>query len=503
MAYTNIPANLYDYFSTINQRIRKLESAPDQAMTTAVSAQSLALTSQSVATNAQIQAIAAQMTALSASAQATVAQSTASFAQSLGYASSAQATVAQTTANGKNKIVYSLSTPGSTANSAGDLWFQYSGSGLLIGQFVGLGGTSWQSQTITSTIIGNLDAGKITTGTLSAISITAGSGGTGFNVTAAGYMSANGAYIQGTVVATSGVFSGSIQATTGYFGDVTNHWAIGTGGITGVGTATISGGSINGTSLDIGSGVFTVSSAGAVNASNIVATGGSIGGINMQSNSIYTGTSFATATSYWNNSGNSYFNNITINTNGNYLGTLTTGSATATSADTSITGIYSDNSGYLFVKGTHASLVYIHNQTASSATKMIQFQASGNAWGGIQMNGSASAPTFFTSSDYRLKENIQPYTGSIDLLNKLRVVSFNEKTDPNKKQIVGFIADEFASVFPDWVDGDKDAVDADGNPVYQTISTTNLINYLVGAIQELSTEVETLKGANNGTTTSA
>ena len=82
MAYTNLPPNLYDYFSTINQRIRKLESAPDQAMTTAESAQSLALTaqslaltSQSVATNAQVQAINAGIQANNAASQATLASS--------------------------------------------------------------------------------------------------------------------------------------------------------------------------------------------------------------------------------------------------------------------------------------------------------------------------------------------------------------------------------------------------------------------------------------------
>jgi hypothetical protein len=53
MAYTPIPANLYDYFSTINQRIRKLESAPDQAMTTATSAQSTASSAAAQALSAQ------------------------------------------------------------------------------------------------------------------------------------------------------------------------------------------------------------------------------------------------------------------------------------------------------------------------------------------------------------------------------------------------------------------------------------------------------------------
>ena len=63
MAYTNIPDNLYDYFSTINQRIRKLESAPDQAMDYAQSASNQAI-------NATLQAAIANTNATNAQASA-------------------------------------------------------------------------------------------------------------------------------------------------------------------------------------------------------------------------------------------------------------------------------------------------------------------------------------------------------------------------------------------------------------------------------------------------
>jgi Chaperone of endosialidase len=159
--------------------------------------------------------------------------------------------------------------------------------------------------------------------------------------------------------------------------------------------------------------------------------------------------------------------------------------------------MYTDGTGYLFLKGSPGSsnsLLYLHHQSTSSAHKMIQFYASGTAWGGIQMNGSASAPTFFTSSDRRLKENIQDYTNATDKIKALRLVSFNEKTDADKKEVVGFIADEFATVFPEWVEGEKDAVDEDGKPIYQSIATTNLINYLVGAVKESVLRIEKLEG---------
>lgn len=81
-------------------------------------------------------------------------------------------TGAQATADGKNKITYNTTEPGSTANTAGDIWWQYNPSNIIIGQWTGLGGTSWQANTIGNTVIANLDAGKITVGVLTGRQVT-------------------------------------------------------------------------------------------------------------------------------------------------------------------------------------------------------------------------------------------------------------------------------------------------------------------------------------------
>jgi hypothetical protein len=66
----------------------------------------------------------------------------------------------------------------------------------------------------------------------------------------------------------------------------------------------------------------------------------------------------------------------------------------------------------------------------------------------------------------------------------------------------GFIAHELAEVVPQCVTGQKDAVDAEGKPVYQGIDTSFLVATLTAAIQEqqamineLKAEVAALKGA--------
>jgi hypothetical protein len=110
--------------------------------------------------------------------------------------------------------------------------------------------------------------------------------------------------------------------------------------------------------------------------------------------------------------------------------------------------------------------------------------------GSISTNGSATA--FNTSSDYRLKENVVPLTGAADRLNQLQVHRFNFIADPDKS-VDGFLAHEAQAVVPECVTGEKDAVDDDGNPVYQGIDQSKLVPLLTAALQEAITEIASLK----------
>jgi hypothetical protein len=50
------------------------------------------------------------------------------------------------------------------------------------------------------------------------------------------------------------------------------------------------------------------------------------------------------------------------------------------------------------------------------------------------------------------------------------------------------------SVVPEAINGVKDEVDADGNPVYQGIDQSKLVPLLTAALQEAIGEIETLQG---------
>ena len=146
MTYPVLPPSLYEIVGRINNRLDKLELGPSGAQDTAD---------------------AASAAASSASATAVAAQTT--------------ATGAQTTANGKNTVHYSTSVPGTTANIAGDIWWQYTTGGVIIGQWAGAGGTSWTTAPIGNLVIANIDAGKITTGILDATLVTVTTSATASN----------------------------------------------------------------------------------------------------------------------------------------------------------------------------------------------------------------------------------------------------------------------------------------------------------------------------------
>jgi hypothetical protein len=96
-----------------------------------------------------------------------------------------------------------------------------------------------------------------------------------------------------------------------------------------------------------------------------------------------------------------------------------------------------------------------------------------------------------TSSDYRLKENIEPMTGALVKVTQLKPVTYTWKADGTSSQ--GFIAHELQAVVPDAVSGEKDAVDADGKPVYQGVDTSFLVATLTAAIQEQQAIITELK----------
>lgn len=143
-----------------------------------------------------------------------------------------------------------------------------------------------------------------------------------------------------------------------------------------------------------------------------------------------------------------------------------------------------------FAHGTNNGANALSLSRVTNAGQVVYFyNGTTTASGSISVSGASA--TYNTSSDYRLKENVVNMTDAIATLKRLRPIKYNFIGDTDT--VYGFLAHEVQDVLPRAVTGEKDAVDADGVPEYQGIDHSVLVPTLVGALQELITEVELLK----------
>ena len=123
------------------------------------------------------------------------------------------------------------------------------------------------------------------------------------------------------------------------------------------------------------------------------------------------------------------------------------------------------------------------DSNTSGAYYQIFRNSANGVIGSVTRVTTTNAVAYNTTSDYRLKENIAPMTGALAKVAQLKPVTYTWKDCGIPSQ--GFIAHELQEVVPDCVSGAKDAVDANGNPVYQGVDTSFLVATLTAAIQEL------------------
>lgn len=133
--------------------------------------------------------------------------------------------------------------------------------------------------------------------------------------------------------------------------------------------------------------------------------------------------------------------------------------------------------------------IIFDDTTSSGTTSACIFKRATTNVGAI--NTTASATSYVTSSDYRLKENIAPMTGALAKVALLKPVTYTWKADGSDGQ--GFIAHELQEVVPDCVVGEKDAVNEDGSIKAQGIDTSFLVATLTAAIQEQQAIITDLK----------
>jgi len=183
--------------------------------------------------------------------------------------------------------------------------------------------------------------------------------------------------------------------------------------------------------------------------------------------------------------------------------------ATSTSFPFAAPRQYINNSGYngIGVMNVGNGFIAFCTQPAANTQYFAGYylNSSQTVVGNISVGSSST--TYATTSDYRLKENIAPMTGALNVVAQLKPCTYTWKESGEAAQ--GFIAHELQEVVPDAVVGEKDAVeiytDSEGNEQtrakYQGIDTSFLVATLTAAIQEqqaliaqLQADVAALKG---------
>ncbi len=120
-----------------------------------------------------------------------------------------------------------------------------------------------------------------------------------------------------------------------------------------------------------------------------------------------------------------------------------------------------------------------YNGTALS----LQFKYLGTSVGSIAQ--TTTSTSYNTSSDYRLKEDVQPMTGASDRVQSLKPCNFAWKADGTR--VDGFLAHEAQAVVPEAVTGEKDGEEM------QAIDQSKLVPLLTAALQEALTKIDALE----------
>ena len=110
---------------------------------------------------------------------------------------------------------------------------------------------------------------------------------------------------------------------------------------------------------------------------------------------------------------------------------------------------------------------------------MLYVHGDGYMTGNLGLGG-----TLTEASSLAIKENIETFEPSLDIINKMRPVKYDKKTTGKKE--IGLIAEELAELFPELVEKDKN-----GNP--SGVNYSRAVTVLLGGFKELYKEVQELK----------
>ena len=140
--------------------------------------------------------------------------------------------------------------------------------------------------------------------------------------------------------------------------------------------------------------------------------------------------------------------------------------------------------GITMSQDSNARMNLICATTGTGTLELVEFRNPNGTVGDIRVSGSATSYT--TSSDYRLKENVNYDWNATTRLKQLKPARFNFKADADTT-LDGFIAHEVQDIVPEAISGEKDGEKMQG------IDQSKLVPLLVKTIQELEARIAALE----------
>jgi hypothetical protein len=168
---------------------------------------------------------------------------------------------------------------------------------------------------------------------------------------------------------------------------------------------------------------------------------------------------------------------MSLDSSGNLLVGTTTGQSSRIVSDA---GTSSAFWGKTTASATSVSVTWNAATTGDNSFDLFYTETSPSLRGSISYNRAAGLTSYSTTSDYRAKDISGPITDSGALIDSVPVYMGKMKGATQERPM--FIAHE-TPVYAHT--GEKDAVDADGNPVYQQMDASALIPVMWAEIQSL------------------
>lgn len=146
-----------------------------------------------------------------------------------------------------------------------------------------------------------------------------------------------------------------------------------------------------------------------------------------------------------------------------------------------------------YISTSPCAYAFFQNPTSATPQALIWFRRYFNGWNNVGYVTIATNSVALTNlSDHRLKTDVEPVTGALDVIDRLRPISYHARDSDDTAETQGFIAHELQEVIPEAVSGQRDEVDHKGNPRYQMVSMAPIVPWLTAALKELADQVKNL-----------